>query len=158
MNKKLIFITIAIIAALVDIGLSGKYDPLHYFVFFPVVFFILLLYFRVEDVVISGLVYGFLFDVASLANFPAMTVTMIFVLGVARFLKGRIIDGSHPINALIFSIIIGIILFTISSAVFGGSLIKPVFFISLFYNSVVSGFIYVITKFLLDRFFRIESE
>jgi len=158
MNKKLIFIFIAVVAALIDIGLSGKYDPLHYFVFFPVVYFILLLYFRIEDVMIAGLVYGFLFDIASLGNFPIMIAVMVLILGIARFLKGKVIDGSHPVNVLIFSIIVGIILFLLSSMMFGETLFKPIFFISLFYKMIVSGLIYLITKYFLDRFFRAESE
>lgn len=102
MNKKIFFVIFSIIALFVDVGFAGKYSPMAYFLIFPLVFFVLQFYFNSEDLIISGLVYGFIFDVVSLGNFPIMTVMIILIMIFAGFLRGRVIDGSHPFNTMVF--------------------------------------------------------
>jgi hypothetical protein len=150
-NRKIIFVLLALVFLLWDLALSGKYEFSKLFLFFPVPFFLLSVKFPLEELLVPGLLYGFLFDISSLTKIPVMACYILAVMALSWFLRGRFVDISQSLNLMFFSIIVEIVLFFAVTISTGNLIYTSTIFILLFYDILASAAVFIVSQFLMDK-------
>lgn len=152
MNKKTIFIILAIVFLLIDLAFSGKYPSLKIPLLFPIFYFMLLANFPKEDLLIPGLLYGFLFDVSSFTFFPKMALIIVGIFFLSRLLAKKFIDTSQTVSLYLLSIIISLLCLLIPNI----NAIRIVnihqLFIIAAYNLVFSSLAFFVFDFVINRY------
>lgn len=151
MNKKAIYILLTIAIFILDIALAGRFQSFHFFLIFPVPFFLLAVKNHLDEIVIPGLLYGFLFDVVSLNHIPIMTLFVLGIMGLSWLLKGRFVDISQNLNLYIFSSLITLILFALSAFLSSANFSSGVVYIRAFYILIASSILFLISNFIIEK-------
>lgn len=160
MNKKTIYFFVALVLLILDVALSGKFQSLKFFLIFPIPYFLISVREKMEDIIVPGLVYGFLFDIASLGKIPFMTIFVLIIIALSWFLKGKFVDISQSINLFIFSIFLSVAGFMFSSLLYGNILTAPYILRMVFYNVLASSVLFLISNSLINRFlhYRVDEK